>query len=129
MIRYIIEIPESAAEDLAALMARHGAYFDPVRQVVAINDAFMENSTAMGHHTGDLVRGLNQHLDGLELSPRVPEDHREWGPARTQAFLHMAIHEFGWDDNRVETDWWRDDGKTWEEVVQENREVFGENPE
>ena len=128
-IKYIIEIPEDAIPELEALMARRGAYFHPVRQVVAINDIFMESSTAMGHHAGDLVREVNRHLDQLGLTPRVPEDHGEWGPARMQAFLTMAVMNFRWEDGRVEEDWWKDDGKTWDEVALENPGAFGKNQE
>ena len=128
-IKYTIDIPEDAIPELEALMAKHGAYFDRKRQITAINDVFMESCTAMGHHVPTLAEALNLHLRERDLLPLVPEDHKEWGPERTQAFLQMAVTNFQWVDGAVSIDWWEEDGKTWREVTLENPGVFGKNPE
>ena len=46
-IRYTIDVPQRAIPELQALMDKHGAHFDPVRQVTAINEPLMEAYTAM----------------------------------------------------------------------------------
>ena len=124
-IKYTIDVPQDTLPELEVLMNKHGAYFDPRRQVTAINDALMESSTAMGHHAPDLIESLNQHLKGQGLRPLVPTDHKEWSLERLQAFLNMAVKNFQWVDNHVECDWWLEEGKTWHKVVWENPAVFG----
>ena len=124
-IKYTIDVPREAVPELEILMNKHGAYFDSRRQITAINDTLMESSTAMGHHAPDLIESLNQHLDRSGLEPLVPTDHKEWSLERLQAFLNMAVNNVQWVDNHVESDWWEEEGKTWQEVVQENPMVFG----
>ena len=124
MIQYTIQIPEEAITDLESLMKKHGAHFDHRRQITAINDTFMESSTAMGHHLPALIESLNEHLNDRELSPPVPTETENWTPERIQAFLEMVVKNFHWVDSSVEDDWWEDDGKTWQMVVEENPLVF-----
>ncbi len=125
IIKYTIDIPETAIPELEELMKKHGAHFDRRRQVTAINDIFMESSTAMGHHTGDLAAGINRRLEKLGLEPRIPTGHGAWGPERIQEFLKMAVNSFQWEGSEVQEDHWKEDGGTWQQVREEYPLVFG----
>ena len=123
-IRYTIDVPQEAIPELEQLMERHQTHFHPRRQITAINDVFMENSTAMGHHVPDLIQGMNRFLEQQGLEPRVPENHGEWEIPRIQEFLILAVNQFQWQDNEVAQAWWQEDGRTWEQVVKEHQEIF-----
>ncbi len=123
-IRYTIDVPEQAIPELQALMKRHDAHFDSKRQITAINDIFMEASTAMGHHVPDLVSSMNRHLKVLGLTPLVPTDHQDWDLNKTQEFLKFAVTNFKWQDNLVQEDWWQDEYDSWEALVRDNPFIF-----
>ena len=67
---------------------------------------------------------MNHHLKELGLTPLVPTNHSGWGPERVQDFLRFAVENFQWIDNHVEDDWWRDEGQSWQGLVEENSAVF-----
>ena len=126
-IRYTIDIPERAILEMESLMRRHGAHFNSRMQVTAINDAFMDHSTAMGNHIPDLLAGMNHFLEAEDLNPTAPTDHNDWDIPRIQQFLIFAVEEFVWENNQVVHAWWQDIEKPWEEVVEEYSRVFGAN--
>ena len=125
-IRYTIDVPQEAIPELDELMQKHSAYFHPRRQITAINDIFMERSTAMGHHVPGLIMGMNRFLEQENLDPRVPEALEPWDLPRLQSFLMFAVNQFQWQDNEVLQAWWQEDGRTWDETASEYPEVFQE---
>ena len=125
-IKYTIDVPEPAIPELEDLMKRHGAHFSPTRQVTAINDAFMDQALAMGHHLPDLVRGMNEFLGEAGAKPLVPTDWGSWEPARIQECLKLAVREFQWDGSTVLDAWFIVDGQPWSQVVEKHPEVFQE---
>ena len=71
-----------------------GVRFDPERQVIAFNEAAMDQAVAMGHHLPGMLEGVNRRLDEEGLTPRVPTNHHEWSIERRHAFLEFAIVNF-----------------------------------
>ena len=126
-ITFTIDIPSGRIEELKQMLEGLEVRFDPQSQVVAFNDAMMSQSVAMGHHLPGMVVGMNQSLDEAGLTPRIPEDHEGWSIERRQAFLQFAIENFNWDDDRIDQEWWADEGINWEELTTRYPMVFREH--
>ena len=126
MITFTIDVPSGRIEELQQLLDGLEVRFDPERQVIALNDAMMSQSVAMGHHLPGMVVGMNHYLDEAKLTPRIPENHEKWSTLRRQELLQLAIENFDWDDNTVTNTWWNDEGITWQELTQDHPRVFEE---
>ena len=125
-ITFTIDIPSGKIEELKQLLEGLEVRFDPQSQVVAFNDAMMSQSVAMGHHLPGMVVGMNQSLEEAGLTLKIPEDHEGWSIERRQAFLQFAIDNFNWDDDRIDQEWWADEGINWEEITTRYPMVFRE---
>ena len=93
-------------------------------QVIAFNDAMLDQAVAMGHHLPGMLTGINQHLDEDRLTPRAPTDHDEWSIERRHAFLQFAIDNFNWEGQAVGNGWWKDEGTNWESLAENHPMVF-----
>ena len=123
-LTFTIDVSDTQVEELKDVLDKLDIRFDPERQLVAFNESFMDTAVAMGHHTPDLIRGVNHQLNSDGLTPLVPDNHTQWTLARRIAFLKFAVREFAWQESMVQYCFWLADGKTWEEVVGENPLVF-----
>ncbi len=125
-ITFTIDIPSGRIVELKQLLEGLEVRFDPQSQIIAFNDAMMSQSVAIGHHLPGMVAGMNRSLDEAGLTPRISEDHEGWSIERRQAFLQFAIENFNWDDDKINQEWWVDEGISWEEVTTRYPLVFGE---
>ena len=123
-LTFTIDVLDTKVEDLKEALDKLEIRFKPERQLVAFCGSFMETAVAMGHHTPDLIEGVNQQLWRANLTPLVPTNKEEWNLARQLSFLEFAINCFDWIDNDLENAWWRAEGKRWEEIVKEHPLVF-----
>ena len=124
MVTFTIEVRPEKIDRIKSVLEAEGVIFDPERQVIAFNDAALDQAVAMGHHLPGMLEGVNQHLDEEGLTPRVPTNHQEWSIERRHAFLEFAIVNFRWDDETVGDGWWKDEGTTWEELAAQHPRVF-----
>ena len=124
MITFTIDVLPEEISGLRTLLEARGVRFDPERQVIAFNNAALDQAVAMGHHLPGMLESVNQSLDEEGLTPRVPTNHQEWSIQRHYAFLQFAIDNFSWDGESVSESWWKDDGKSWEELAAGHPLVF-----
>ena len=123
-VNYFITVPPDHIDELAAFMAERNIPFDPNRNVIAVNEAFMDQSMALGHHVPQLLSAVNRRLRENGLQPTIPENHGEWNPETTREFLELAVTEFAWSDDRITHALWEEDGRTWREVTEDRPLLF-----
>ena len=101
---------------------------DPVEISVSMVDdkAFLDDAGAIGHYTPTLIEDIDPQLKGDGVTTLVPTDHDNWDLARRMAFLKFAVSHFDWIDHDLDNAWWRADGRSWQEIVEEHPLVFTE---
>ena len=124
MVTFTIDVLPEEIDGVKLMLEAAGVRFHPERQVIAFNDAALDQAVAMGHHLPGMLEGVNHSLDEEGLIPRVPTNHQEWSIERRHAFLQFAIDNFRWDDESVEGSWWKEEGTSWEELAAQHPLVF-----
>ena len=124
VVTFTIDVPTEDMDRLGDGLAAMGVRFDPAQQVIVFNDAMLDQAVAMGHHLPGMLTGINEHLDEGGLTPRIPTNHEEWSIERRHAFLQFAIDNFNWEGQAEGDSWWKDEGKSWEEMVTQNPLIF-----
>ena len=125
-IAFVLDIPIGRIEELKQALEGLEIKFAPENQVVAFNDAIRSQPVGMGHHIPEMVLSINGRLDDEGLTPRIPQDHEGWSTLRRQAFLQFAMHNFDWNDNMINQEWWPEE--SWEDLATRYPLVF-EEPE
>lgn len=123
-IKYTIEVPEEAIQDLHDFAKKHGVEFDPLGHVTATRDSFLSETTAMGEAAGHLIQQINGYLAERNMPDRLKRDHESWTPGETQAFLEFAINDFNWEDDRIQYAWWDGSPAEWEKLREQNHRLF-----
>ena len=121
---FTIDVQEDRVSELENFLKDLGINFQPENQMTAFNVLNLETSVAMGENTSTIIQEINWLLNAEGLAPLIPTDHAQWNLARRWAFLKFAVKEFAWARTTADYCFWLADGKTWDEVVQENPLVF-----
>ena len=129
-IEYLLNLPVNRLEEVEDLLRSKGIYFDRRKHMVAINEAFRDQSAmALGQHVPEMIQSINGYLKSHRLRPTIPEDHQDWDPNRYYRFLQFALEQFSWNGAAVEDAWWQQDGMTWTDVAREHMGIFRESQE
>ncbi len=125
MIEYLIDLPVNRIEEVEQILRKAGIYFDQRNHMVAINEAFRDQSAmALGKQVPQMVESINAYLENRRLRPQIPQDHQDWDIYRYYRFLQFAMDQFSWNGSKVEEAWWQHDGRSWTEIAQEYWEIF-----
>ena len=98
-LHYLVEIPPDRAPDLQQALRQIGTDLHLQRDMVALRvDAQdeLQNAFAQGKHIPETIDKINKYLSQQDLSPMVRQDHQNWTPDVTHAFLKMAVQELCW---------------------------------
>ena len=124
-IEYLIDLPLDRIEEVEQILRQTGIYFDRRNHMVAINEAFRDQSAiAMGHQVPQMAASINAYLEHRRLRPRIPQDHETWEIHRYHRFLQLAMDQFSWNGSTAEAAWWEQEGRSWPEIAQEYQEIF-----
>ena len=125
-IAFILDMPSGMIEELKQAMEGLKVIFDPNRQVVAFTHGITSQTVAMGHDIPGMVLEINRRLHEAGLTPRIPGGHEKWSTLRRQAFLQFSLANFDWVDNRINEEWWVEEGITWRKLTRDNPLIFKE---